>query len=614
VSGSVGARRCRLRHVAVAVVVAAAWTAQAHAALPEHRVVTIAPPLLQPNSNFGERLRALQDVDGDGARDVLISSSNFDGDDANGAVLANSGRVYVFSGRSGLLLRTIDPPFPQAGANFGFWDASLGDVDGDGAGDFVTSAPGQVLGGATVGQVYVYSGRSGARLRTISPPEPLAPAPTGFGGDFGGNLIGPGDLNGDGIGDFVATASGAFGGAGAAYAFDGGTGALLYRVPNPDPVQLSSFGFGAAEVGDVNGDGAGDFQIGAPRFDEGALADVGRSYIISGASGAVIHTLLNPEPAAGDRFGQADADNIAMGDITGDGRPDIYVDSFLADDPPSPASPPLPNAGKAHLFDGATGAYIRTLRDSAPEGNAQFGASNAAAGDLDGDGLGDLLVSSRGGNNGRVTVLGGPGLATVLKIFQDPDQQQAGELFGTGLASPGDVNGDRLPDYFISARAADVGGAVNTGLAYAFLSVAPAAVATPLPVPAARPVANPPVIPNPPAPTVRRAGRLSARVTPPADRRRPFRFRISGRLTLPSGIARSAGCKGRVSVQVKRGGTTISTRRVFVSRSCAYRLSISFASARRFARAARLRFTARFAGNALVLPATAPARFARVRR
>lgn len=133
---------------------------------------------------------------------------------------------------------------------------------------------------------------------------------------------------------------------------------------------------------------------------------------------------------------------------------------------------------------------------------------------------------------------------------------------------------------------------------------------TPPPPPAA--------VPPPPAPpsalAERRSVSLSASVTPARDLSAPFVFRTSGRLTLPGGITRAQGCNGRVSVQIKRGGTTISTRRVTLSSSCTYSLRVSFASRSRFGTAARLRFTARFLGNALLLPDTAPARFARVRR
>ncbi|MGH2898967.1 MAG: integrin alpha, partial [Solirubrobacteraceae bacterium] len=208
---------------------AAAWSSPAHAAVPDYQAVELPSPGVQAASNFGERLRALGDVDGDGVRDLLVSSSNYDGPNPAGGLLANSGRVYIFSGRTRQLLRVIEPPTPQSGGKLGFWDANVGDVNGDGRADFASSAPGYLpdLATITIGRVYIFSGATGAVLRTLDPPEALNPAPGGFGGDFGGNLIGPGDLDGDGIGDVVATASGAAGGIGAAYAFSGATGAFL---------------------------------------------------------------------------------------------------------------------------------------------------------------------------------------------------------------------------------------------------------------------------------------------------------------------------------------------------------------------------------------------------
>ena len=89
---------------------------------------------------------------------------------------------------------------------------------------------------------------------------------------------------------------------------------------------------------------------------------------------------------------------------------------------------------------------------------------------------------------------------------------------------------------------------------------------------------------------------------------------LSGRLTLPRGITAAVGCRGRVSVQVKRGGTTISTRRAFVRRNCRFSSVVTFRNRVRFASSRSLRFTVRFLGNARVAPVTAAARFARVRR
>ena len=135
----------------------------------------------------------------------------------------------------------------------------------------------------------------------------------------------------------------------------------------------------------------------------------------------------------------------------------------------------------------------------------------------------------------------------------------------------------------------------------------------PPPPPPPAVVPPPPPPPPPPAPA-RRSGSLSASVTPSRDLRAPFSFRTTGRLTRPSGITQAAGCNGRVSIQVKRGNTTISTRRVTLSSTCTFSSRVSFSSRSRFRSATRLKFTARFLGNALILPDTAPSRFARVRR
>lgn len=141
----------------------------------------------------------------------------------------------------------------------------------------------------------------------------------------------------------------------------------------------------------------------------------------------------------------------------------------------------------------------------------------------------------------------------------------------------------------------------------------PAAPVTPTPQPAA-PLAAPLATPPATAAIVRKRGRLSAAVTPSSDLRPPYVFRTSGRLTLPAGVSKAAGCKGRISVQVKRGAVTISTRRPSLTSNCTYSSRVTFANKRRFGTAAKLKFTVRFLGNARISPAIAPVRFARVRR
>lgn len=110
------------------------------------------------------------------------------------------------------------------------------------------------------------------------------------------------------------------------------------------------------------------------------------------------------------------------------------------------------------------------------------------------------------------------------------------------------------------------------------------------------------------------AAPLSARLTPARDTRAPYGFRLAGRLALPSGVTPSQACTaGQVSVQVKAGTRTLSTRRVSVRRDCTYTSSVSFSNRRRLGRSRSLRFTARFLGNTVLKAARATSRTGRVR-
>jgi hypothetical protein len=134
-------------------------------------------------------------------------------------------------------------------------------------------------------------------------------------------------------------------------------------------------------------------------------------------------------------------------------------------------------------------------------------------------------------------------------------------------------------------------------------------------VSAQRPLAaRPDCGPQPPA-AAAAGGRtgLRVRVTPRRDRRPPYRFTTTGTVVPPAGVSRSAACRGRVAVQVKAGRNTISTRRARVTPSCRFRSVVAFGVRRRFAGRRALRFTVRFAGNAVLAARTAAPRTVRVR-
>ncbi|HEV2814951.1 MAG TPA: calcium-binding protein [Solirubrobacteraceae bacterium] len=93
---------------------------------------------------------------------------------------------------------------------------------------------------------------------------------------------------------------------------------------------------------------------------------------------------------------------------------------------------------------------------------------------------------------------------------------------------------------------------------------------------------------------------LSIAVTPRADRRVPFRFRTSGRVTLPAGVSPALGCNGTVTIQIKSRANTISTRRARVGANCRYSSSVTFRVTRRLV-TNRLTVRATYGGNDVLL-------------
>ncbi len=158
------------------------------------------------------------------------------------------------------------------GDQFSWIARGIGDVDGDGASDLVTSAPtwganGQPSG---PGKVYVYSGRSGQLLWSQAGKDQEG---------LGTGLEAAGDVNGDGAGDVIAGAPGGD----HAYVFSGRDGRLLFTLAPDAPNER--FGTSAAGAGDQNGDGVPDLVVGAPGAGGKGQA-TGKVYVFSGKDGS----------------------------------------------------------------------------------------------------------------------------------------------------------------------------------------------------------------------------------------------------------------------------------------------------------------------------------------
>ncbi len=335
---------------------------------------TLRSPFPESDGHFGRSVSCAGDVNSDGHADVVVGASEeFGGVDA-------AGRAYVFNARTGRLLYTLQSPNPEVQGSFGFSVSGAGDVNNDGYPDVVVGAWRETGGATESGRAHVFSGQTGALLRTLQSPNPE------FQGSFGSSVSGAGDVNDDGCADVVVGARHEDAGAvnaGRAYVFSGATGAPLHTLLSPSPEHEGYFGCSVSCAGDVDEDGYADVMVGAEQED-GGVEGAGRAFVFSGATGAVLHTLQSLNPTLQGCFGCSVS---GAGDVDNDGYPDMVVGAWHEDGGAIAA-------GRAYLFSGATGAPLFALQSANPESQGRFGFCVSDAGDVNADNRGDVLVGA----------------------------------------------------------------------------------------------------------------------------------------------------------------------------------------------------------------------------
>ncbi|MFN0060379.1 MAG: FG-GAP-like repeat-containing protein [Planctomycetota bacterium] len=397
----------------------------------------------QSNSYFGTSVACAGDVNSDGYSDVIVGAPYFDNDQGD------EGRAFVYLGSAGGLssIPGWTSESNQSGALFGSSLASGGDVNGDGHSDVIVGAYAFDGGQTNEGRAFVYLGS------TTGPAA--SPAWTAESNQleayFGFSVSIAGDVNGDGYSDVIGGAH-TFNGEGRAFVYLGSTaGPSLTPAWTAESGQSSAaFGVCVASAGDVNGDGYSDVIVGAYRFDNGQ-SDEGRAFVYLGSAAELPLTpaWTAESDQASAQFGVSVA---SAGDVNGDGYTDVIVGAPYFDNG-------LTDEGRAFAYFGSATGLLLTPAWTAESDHtgAQFGASVASAGDVNGDGYGDVIVGAWLFDNGQgsafVYLGAAAGLETSSAWTATSDQLDA--YFGSSVASAGDVNGDGYSDVIVGAHSFD---------------------------------------------------------------------------------------------------------------------------------------------------------------
>lgn len=389
----------------------------------------------QGDAWLGSAVAPAGDVNGDGFSDVLVGSCAFDHGQTD------EGSVFVWYGEargvenSATMLET-----DKIDSFFGYSISEAGDVNADGFGDVLVGAPGYDNGHTNEGAAFVYYGsKSGLEKGSVTQLEiNQTDAFTGW------SVSSAGDVDNDGFSDIIVGVNHYPNGQnyeGAALVYYGGKNGIsidnfTLLKTNYIGVQLS---ISVSQAGDINADGYGDILIGECRHD---LLSQGRALVYFGSAQGIDPASLatlqinNASSLFGDAVSNA-------GDVNNDGYDDIIVGAPGHNN----------NNGAAFLYLGSINGIV-AQQPVTINSNGRMGTSVSSAGDINGDGFSEILVGAplyadQTGQTGAAFIFFGSSVGLNLN---NPTLLKGGNPnsnFGFSLSGAGDVNGDGYGDILV---------------------------------------------------------------------------------------------------------------------------------------------------------------------